>query len=367
MAMAKRLRTIWPALIALAVASGYCIWRLWSVGWDPVGLAEIGSRFAEGDPAGSEGYDGQFVYYVALNPNPAEVRVYLDDPAYRYQRIVYPILARVIAAGNEARIPWALLGINLVALAVGTWSVGKFLVDHGLASGYALIYGLWVGLVASVGLYLHEPLAFMFIAFGWLARGQRKHLLSAVCLGLAIFTKETTLLFFVAALIADLTDRQKSNSLVAMFACGVLFIGWQLWLSHVFGEPGIGIRGMGATSFELIPFMGLWRIGFISLPVMVLYALAFGPTIVFPAVWGSITSARAICLDHRRAEAWALLLTSLAIVFLPFSSFREPLGLMRSSLGMVLSVVLFSTQVGLKKPLNYGLFWIPLLAFLLNG
>jgi hypothetical protein len=367
MAMARRLKTIWPVLIALAVASGYCFWRLSNVGWDPVGLAEIGSRFAEGDPAGSEGYDGQFVYYVALNPNPAEVRVYLDDPAYRYQRIVYPILARVVAAGNEARIPWVLLGINLVALAVGTWAVGQFLVDHGLASGYALIYGLWVGLVASVGLYLHEPLAFMFVAFGWLARGRKKYLLSAVSFGLALFTKETTLLFFVAALVADLADRQKRESLIAMFACGVLFIGWQLWLSNVFAAPGIGIRGMGATSFDVIPLMGLWRIGFISVPLMILYALAFGPTIVFPAIWGSIVGAKAIYLDRSRAEAWALLLTSFAIVFLPFSSFREPLGLLRSSIGLVLSVILFSARGGLKKPLNYGLFWIPLLAFLLNG
>jgi len=31
-------------------------------GGDPLAFATIGTRFAEGDPSGSEGYDGQFTF-----------------------------------------------------------------------------------------------------------------------------------------------------------------------------------------------------------------------------------------------------------------------------------------------------------------
>jgi hypothetical protein len=61
---------------------------------------------------------------------------------------------------------------------------------------------------------------------------------------------------------------------------------------------------------------------------------------------------------------------------LPFSTFREPLGLVRAADGLVLAVMLYSSgqyaaaQPGNRKrwlrPVRLALFWIPLLAILLN-
>ncbi len=113
--------------------------------------------------------------------------------------------------------------------------------------------------------------------------------------------------------------------------------------------------------------MGLLRIGFVSLPVLVLFVVIFGPTIVIPTIWGIWRSIRALLLERVNAEAWALLLNGVAIVFLPFSTFREPLGLLRFSAGLVLAVLLFAVHHKLRRPLNFSLFWIPLLAVLLNG
>lgn len=121
-----------------------------------------------------------------------------------------------------------------------------------------------------------------------------------------------------------------------------------------------------ATSFEWIPFMGLWRVGQTSMAVLGLYLVIFGPTILLPTIWGLIRSVQAVWHDQARAEVWALLLNSLFIVFLPFSTFREPLGLLRVGTGLVLAVVLFAVVQNMKKPLNYGLFWIPLLVVLVN-
>lgn len=60
-----------------------------------------------------EGYDGQFYYYLAVDP--ANARFYMDSPGYRYLRPVYPAAARALALGFREAIPWTLLLVNLVA------------------------------------------------------------------------------------------------------------------------------------------------------------------------------------------------------------------------------------------------------------
>lgn len=364
--MATRLRVLRPTLISVIVALAYILWRLSCSSWDPLALAQIGSRYAEGDPAGSEGYDGQFAYYVAVDPNPVTVSDHLDVPAYRYQRILYPILARLAAGGNPARIPWTLLVINLLAHAVGTWSVTQILVDARLSSWYGLIYGLWVGLIASLGHDLYEPLAYALVAGGFLARARKQNLLGAALLGLALFAKETTLLIWGAVLLSEIVQRKPLRSVMALLFGGALFAVWQVWLWGFFGAPGLVSGGAMATPFEWIPLMGLWRIGAVSLPVLGLFLFLFGPTIVIPAVWGVVVSVKTFLQGRKPEESFVLLAMSSVIFFLPFSTFREPLGLLRFATGLVFAVIFFSTRQGWKKPLNIGLFWTAMLAILVN-
>ncbi|KPK95205.1 MAG: hypothetical protein AMJ88_00910 [Anaerolineae bacterium SM23_ 63] len=367
-AMAKeRIRASWPALVTLVVSCAYVLWRLSASGWDPVALAELGSRYAEGDPSGTEGYDGQFTYYLAVDPNPSAVVKRLDVPAYRYQRILYPILARVIALGDRSIIPWALLAINLVAHVMGTWAVMQFLVDHDLWRGYALIYGLWVGLVVGVGLDLSGPMAYALVVTGWLLYHRGRYLPGASLIGLALFTKETSLLFWFPLLLSNVLNQRKWRAMSWLWVGGILFAGWQFWLWKEFGSPGLGSGGTMATPFEWIPFMGLWRIGPISMATLGLYILMFGPTIVLPSVWGVFRSIGALRRGEKHAETWALLINSLFIVFMPFSTFREPLSILRVAAGLVVAVILYAAKRGDKRILNYGMFWVPLLVVLLKG
>jgi hypothetical protein len=366
MAMVARIKTFWPVLITLFISSAYTMWRLSDANWDPVALADLGTVYTEGDQTGSDGYDGQFAYYIALDPDPRSIGEHLDVPAYRYQRILYPIISRLVVGADVSMIPWALIVVNLAAHVIGTWAVVMLLIDYGSHPKYALIYGLWVGLVAAVGLDLNEPLAYALVVTGWLARRRKHHLLSATLLGFALFTKETTLLFWGAALLTDVLGKKERRSVGGLIAGGIAFAGWQAWLWHTFGSLGLGSGGAMATPFEWIPFMGLWRIGEVSLKALALFILIFGPTIVVPAFLGLIAGARAILAERFVEENWSLLFNSLLIVFLPFSTFREPLGLLRVATGFVLGVLLFAANRNHSRSLNYGMFWIPLLVVLLN-
>src|SRR5678815_133515 len=65
---------------------------------NPLSLVTLGTRFSEQSAFGTEGYDGQFNYSIARDPNTAAQ--FLDVPAYRFQRILFPALGRLLALGQ---------------------------------------------------------------------------------------------------------------------------------------------------------------------------------------------------------------------------------------------------------------------------
>jgi hypothetical protein len=366
--MALRLRLVWPALLALAVGAAFAGLRLARAGGDVEALAEIGTRFSEGDPSGTEGYDGQFVLYMAKDLDPESVAARLDRPAYRYQRILLPLLAKMAAFGDPDRVAWALLGLGLIAHCLGTFAVAAILDHHGRPVGYAVTYGLWVGLIVGVGVFLHEPLAYALAAMGWALRLRGRAVAGSFVLGLALFAKETTLVFWLAALLEDvLRGRERRGSTWAIACGGAVFVLWQVWLWRMFGEPGLGSGGAQGTPFEWIPFAGLARVGSVDVRVLAVYLIIFGPTILLPAIWGLVTGVRSLLTRLTDGGGWALLLNGGLIAFLPFSSFREPLALVRLATGLVLATLLFAAGQGRRRVLNYSLFWCALLALLANG
>jgi hypothetical protein len=333
---------------------------------DPVGLFELGTQFLEGDSAGSEGYDGQFSYYIAIDPQPSQVAVLLDVPAYRYQRILFPLISRLLGLGIASWIPWTMLITNLGAHWIGTWSVAQLLRARGISEWFALTYGLWVGLIAPVGTGLNEPLAYALVALGLLAHSNGRRLAGPLLMGLAVFAKETTIVFLAAALLAELLGDRNRTSLVAYGAAAASIAGWQAWLFSEFGSLGLGSGGALATSFELIPFMGLLRIGSVSIQALVLFLVIFGPSVVLPALWGVVVGVRDLLRRVWGIETWLLFANGVSVMVLPFSTFREPLGLVRFADGLVLAVLLYAATHKLQRPLRYSLLWSALLVMLIS-
>lgn len=365
--MAKRLNERAVTAIVMLVGLGFVLLRLSQAGWDALGLAELGTRYSQLDPNGTEGYDGQFAYYIAASPNPKDVAVNLDVPAYRYQRILYPLIARALALGIPELIPWTLILLNLAVLGLGTWSVAKWLAHNRSSPYYALSFGLWAGMIGPVGTDLNEPLAYALVAGAWLARHVKRYRLGAVLLTLALFAKETSLLFWAAALIDDAWRKRWRLSASWMGFGAMLYVAWQIWLYVTFGRFGIGAGGAMATPFEWFPFMGLARIGLTSVAALALFLAIFGPTIVFPVIWGAAAALRDILRRTTDLETWSLLFNATAIAFLPFSTFREPLGLVRVSSGFIMAVVFYAARRGYRRVQNYSLFWIAMLAMLIRS
>ena len=341
---------------------------------DPLVFVTLGECFsacvgADGTacPPDSEGYDGQFAYYIARDP--AASPDCLDAPAYRLQRILLPALARALSLGQAALIPWALVAINLAALVGGTALLEDLLLRAGASRWYALSYGLFAGVFMAVRLSTAEPLAYgLALAAVWLAARERLTW-AAILLALAALAKETTAFFALGiALHLALAGRRPAALTLALIAAAP-FLAWQGVLVAWQGAPGVGSGGALATRFTPIPYGGVWQIAFEGglLVFLVLGVLLAIPAAVVPSLWGLWRAARDLRGGQGDLAACLLLANAAIMPFVPFSTYREFLGLLRFMPGLVIAVVWYAAAHRQRRALRYSTLWIVLIAFVVAG
>lgn len=352
-----------PWIVVLAAAFLYLGFVVYQSG-GPLGLVLVGTRFSEQRPDGTEGYDGQFAYYIARDPAGAPALV--DVPAYRYQRILYPLLARLVTGGNAALIPWALPALNLLGLVAGVAVLELFLAEYGVSRWYALPAGLYAGQILSLRVDLPEPPALALALAGMWGFQRGRWRLSAVFFLLAALTKETMLVFGAAYGLYLLSRRQFGRAIIFGAIQIIPFALYQAFLYRWLGSWGIGSGGAGATPFEIVPLGGLFRIAGFSWVAFGLYTLILGPAVIGPAIWAIGQTGKQLMAHRLTPPALALGLNALIILFLPFSTFREILAMLRFTVPLVALIILYSAQIKNRRALNYSFLWLFTLIFIIK-
>jgi hypothetical protein len=203
------------------------------------------SRAIDADRAhiqSQSGYDGQFFLYIAQGP--AGAKPYVDDPPYRYGRIVYPLLARGFALGRQDVIPFMLVGINVLAVALGTFALAVVLRRHGQSPWYGLLFAFYPGIFVSVLRDLSEALAYALAAcaVALFDRGGGRALIgSAALFAVAVLTRETTALFALAcAIVLWLRDRGVQRALPFFAGAVVPYVLYkEVFLRQWLGHAGV--------------------------------------------------------------------------------------------------------------------------------
>jgi hypothetical protein len=270
-------------LVALALVTGFVLVRL-ALAASLGGFAVAGAQFV--DPARtpdalpvtaqSGGYDGQFVYRLALAPWTDDVTAYgitLDNPAYRQQRIATPLLAWAVGLLPGVSTLLALLLVNVAALAVAALYAGRLAAAFGRHPLWGLVLALPAGMPISLGRHLTEPVAWAAVLAGlWYAR-QRRWAPCAAALTVAVLGRETSLVVVAGLAAAELwrllAPRRRSEPAggvlvatrrdvraVAWLAVPVVVaVGWQLVLLQVWGV--LPVRSGGPTNFGGWPVLGV--------------------------------------------------------------------------------------------------------------
>jgi hypothetical protein len=349
-------------MVVLLVAVVYLAAVVRISGGGAFAFIRIGSRFDPGLPDGTMGYDGQFSYQIAVSPEASAPK--LDVPAYRLQRILYPLLARFAALGDREVIPWTLVIVNLAAMAGGVAATEAILVLRGQNRWYALAYGLNVGMLMSVRLDLTEPTAYLFVQLAALAWSRGRHQTSAFAFCLASLAKEVTLLIALGYLVgAAVSDGYRKAARWALIAI-LPFIIWQGVLALWLGSIGVGSGGALSTPFELLPLRAWWSVAGHDVAAFLRLSVFVVPLTLVPAAAGMLVACQALVRRFVHPSAIALFIQSAAFMFLPASNLLDPLGASRFSIGLIAALLVFGAARQHRRVLAYSQLWLLTLAFL---
>ena len=198
----------------------------------------------------SAGYDGLSFYRLALNPftgKQVDFGISLDTPAYRHQRIGYPLLVWLLSGGKPLLVPWTMVLVNYAALLVLAYA-GALLSQHfGRHALWAVLIPLYPGFVHSISRDLSEPVACAFGLLAVLFAARSQYALCATFLTCAILTREPFLILAVALAIAHLRSQPRRYVFFIPIAVYAL---WQVILTL---HWGVSPLQAGAQPFTL-PF-----------------------------------------------------------------------------------------------------------------
>ncbi len=377
---AARLASPWT--VGAIVAVFYALLTIPGLAWNPYQFVNIGKHYYNkgtsstiikqharplhgNGRAARIGYDGQFYYFLAVDPTHG--KDYMDAPGIVYSRIGYPMTARALSGGNPTLIPYMMVLVNILAAVGGTLAVAFFFRRHGLPPALALLYGFYPGLALAVVRDLTEPLAFALAAtalviFDW--RSKRRLLGAATLFGLAMLTRETVAVFPAILALGLLVgagttasswrERIRWGNLAraitfAEIALAPLFI-WRHILatalphattqeSFVGAEHPVVGGAAGALLSALVPFHGIakqWPWTGVDVTNLL--------TVLLPAlIWSGI----AIVLLRRKLTLGPLFVlanVAVFVVFVPTPIAMDYGSLGRASIGVLLAALLTLPQ-----------------------
>lgn len=325
-------------LVLLALSRAQWDWRTFS--W-------LGTRFAEGDPQGTTGYDGQFFYYIAVSGLGAVPQ--LDQPPYRFQRILYPVLARVLALGRPQDVAVSLVLINAAAIPLTVYFLARLLHERRRHALYSLVYVAWVGTLIGLRFNLSEPLTMLLgVTALWAAHRDRWDWARLVLLG-AVLSKELGLVFAGGLALYALAQRRYGRALLIGGLPTLLYGGWFVLLNSALPA---GNEPNPATDISLMPFNGFFYEDNPAEQFMLLLWLVL-PTVALlgAAVWRTW---------KRRALSWqsALMLTAGAFVLvMPGAAWLDPVAAYRVATPLVVAGLLFVSAHYPRRLFALAMLW----------
>lgn len=241
-----------PALVVACLYVLFVGLDMHIFGYNFLYFVHIGPRFVLHIPSAAPGYDGQFYYQIAHDP--LHAAQFLDRPAYRYQRIVYPMLIWALTLGQASFIPFMLMFVNFLAIVFGTELVARMLIQQKLSPWYSLAFGLYFGQATALIFDTTEPFTYFLVCLGLFLIMRKRPTSAALTLGLAVLSRETAVLFPVGYLLVSLYQRRWRDALRLMLLSIVPAAAWYILVAAFFHVKGIPT----GPAFQLIPFQGLF-------------------------------------------------------------------------------------------------------------
>src|SRR5665213_568166 len=229
-----RPQTLIPAacgVLAVLAALVALIPVLRPVGWDltalprldnNTGMATAARKLDPGFHTVKTGaYDGQFYWGIAVDPiATGNVHEDFDKASYRYGHPLLGWLGWLLSGGQARAAPAALLAAGLVSLAAAAVAASLLGQAFGRRGWEGMFVAANPGLLYATVHDLAEPLSAALLLGGLVAYTRNRRLLTAVCFGLLVLSKEQFVLVPLAVAAGELLRRRASvRDACALAAC----------------------------------------------------------------------------------------------------------------------------------------------------
>ena len=218
------------------------------------------------------GYDGQQFLSIALDPflQDLDTLASLDHPAYRYRRILYPLLSYFLGFGNYQIIPYVMVAINAIAILLIIWVTGLYFKSYSAKVNQALyvlaIPGVWIVLSLSTS----DLLAGLFFVSAFYFYQNNKPIYMSLMVSLGCLTRETLLLLWISLVFSAMW--QKKDSYFKYLGLALIPpLAWNIYviLLGLNGAPGTG--NLGSLLFGIVQ------------KILSLFTEKFSPKTIFEA------------------------------------------------------------------------------------
>jgi hypothetical protein len=199
---------------------------------DPEMLAHIESLLGPVPTFPEYGHDGKFFLLLALDPfltDRESLSRYFDLPAYRAERILYPMLAGGFGLLGPGEVVWGLIVVNVAAMGLGVWATARICQLLGLPPVLGLFFCLNPGLIYELGIDSASILGMALAFVGLLFVLQGAPWMAAGFFLLGGLARETMILLAVGAVACLVLARRRRPA--AIVATSVLLLGG--WLAFI--------------------------------------------------------------------------------------------------------------------------------------
>lgn len=181
------------------------------------------------------GHDGGMFYAVARSPlHPERAVRWLDVPAYRERRILFPLVAGLLAPGGGMPLVYAMLAVSLLGVGLGTAAVASL--PRRRRRWLPIVVALTPGVLASVLVGLSDALVVGLILAAFACSYRQRWGWMLVALVLAVLTRETALLAVAGLACAPGMARRVRVATVVLPT--VALASWMAWLHVVLPRSG---------------------------------------------------------------------------------------------------------------------------------
>ncbi len=207
----------------------------------------VESELGEVPLAPGPGHDGQISYAIGVDLQGEVVPQLLDHGAYRYRRVLYPLVASAFGLLDGHALLWGMILVTVVSTAMATGTVAALSRRFDGSAWLALVVLLNPGVWLSIRLLTSDVLALALMVAG-LATVQHSRRWSVSAFAASVLAKDAYL-----ATPAGLALGGPRRRWLLAAAPLVALIAWMAWLTWTMGD-GFTSRGNLA-----LPFTGIWE------------------------------------------------------------------------------------------------------------